>query len=163
MLVLVKDKCDLYTPANIIITDMLHGNRFTIKNNNIIPYGDDNDKLMTLQAAQQQIHATIVNGCTTVSSIKECINCAKHKYHNFFLPKNANRTLPIPPPYATMYTKNNGHDVFLFYQWNKTIYPVIHFLQSYNVQKLEFFIHCGTCEVGWIIIKRLNHSKSIEW
>ena len=67
-----------------MIIDM-YGNRYTIdKNDSAILYEDgDNDKPMTIQAAQRQINA-IPAGCNTDSSIKEFTDRAKQEYTKFF-------------------------------------------------------------------------------
>ena len=66
----------------------MHGNQFTIDNNDNVPPFDDEP--MTLQAAQRQINA-ILAGCKTTSTIKAFTDRAKQEYGKFHLPhKNAN-------------------------------------------------------------------------
>ena len=104
---------DYYNYANVIID--MYGNTLTIDDNdNIIPHDDDdNDKPITIQAAQWQINA-ILSGCTTASSIKEFTNHTKRKQDDFFLPKKTPHAAPV-----TLYA-NDNHDAFLHHQWNNT-------------------------------------------
>ena len=103
-----------------VIFDM-HGNQFNIDANDVLSYADDDDKPITIQAAQRQMNA-ILAGHTTTSSIEDFTNQAKREYDGFFLPnKNANRTVPATPfPAPTTYAKNDNHDAFLYNRWNKT-------------------------------------------
>ena len=103
---LVAKKTLIFTELNIWYA---YGNRFTIYNNDdVVPYGD-NDKHMTPKAAQQQINA-ILTGYITAYPIKELTDQAKH-CDVFFMTKNSNHTLPIPPSPLPTYAKNNDHDV----------------------------------------------------
>ena len=61
----------------------MHGSRFTIDNNNVVPYDNDDEKPMTIQAAQQQIN-TILARYHTASSIKESSNRAAACTKAFF-------------------------------------------------------------------------------
>jgi hypothetical protein len=99
----------------------MHGNQFNIDANDVLSYADDDDKPITIQAAQRQMNA-ILAGRTTTSSIEDFTNQAKREYDGFFLPnKNADRTVPATPfPAPTTYAKNGDHDAFLYNRWNKT-------------------------------------------
>ena len=103
----------------------MHGNQFSIDNNdNVVPY-EYHDTPMTIQATQQQINA-ILSGRTTAtataSSIMAFTNQAKRKYDEFFPPnKNDDYIIPVLSPSSTsMYTKNDDHNACLYHRWNRS-------------------------------------------
>ena len=103
----------------------MHGNQFSIDNNdNVVPY-EYYDTPMTIQAAQQQINA-ILSGRTTAtataSSIMAFTNQAKREYDEFFPPnKNADYIIPVLSPSSTsMYAKNDDHNACLYHRWNRS-------------------------------------------
>ena len=76
----------------------MHGNAFRVDaNGNLISYADDDDdRSITIQAAQQQINI-ILAGCNTTSNTKTFTNRAKQECDEFFSPnKNVNCTLLAP-------------------------------------------------------------------
>ena len=62
--------------TNVIID--MYGNKYTITDNGIVPC-DNDDTPRTIQAAQRQINATLVNH-TTTSFIKDFNNQTKREY-----------------------------------------------------------------------------------
>ena len=106
----------------------MHGNQFSIDNNdNVVPY-EYQDTPMTIQAAQQQINA-ILSGRTTATACY-CqfyhglyfTNQAKREYDEFFPPnKNADYIIPVLSPSSTsMYAKNDDHNACLYHRWNRS-------------------------------------------
>jgi hypothetical protein len=87
----------------------MHKNRFTIDNNNVVPYDNDDDKPMTIQAAQQQINTILVR-YHTASSTKESFNCAAACTKAFFLSQNlfnVRYNLTQRPHQTTLFNGNN--------------------------------------------------------
>ena len=80
--------------TNILIG--MHGNRFTLNDNNtVVPSNNGDDKPMTIQAAQRQINVILVK-CNIIRSIKEFTDQAKCEYDAFFCPKQGDCVIVLP-------------------------------------------------------------------
>jgi len=117
-----EEDYDFYNTTDNIIIKM-YGNNFKIdKNDNVIPYDDDdndNNKPITIQSTQRQI-ISILDGYYTNRSIKEFTNQAKRIYKKVF-PNYATCVLLIPlSPTEPMIAKNDNYGACqnLYHHWN---------------------------------------------